>query len=184
MALGGVRILITIIALALGALLGEEAGLDAKLEQVAKALQRRFRGDGHFITGFMTASLVYCVGAMAVMGALQDGLTGDYEVLLAKSALDGITAIVFASTFGPGVAFSVLPVLVYQGSISLAARALEPLLEAGLVADMTCVGGLLIAVIGLNLLGVTRVKVANLLPAIFMVIPLHVVFSWAGRLAR
>lgn len=159
-----------IIGLAGGTIIGEEARLEQRLEELGRALETRFsRGRGDFVRGFLTATLVYCVGAMAIMGALEDGLTGSYTILMAKSALDGITAVVFASTMGPGVAFSAIPVLLYQGTITLLARTLEPLLTPAAIAGMTATGGLLIVGIGLNLLGLTRLRLANHLPGVGVV---------------
>lgn len=170
MALEAQQLLLIIIGLAAGTVIGEELRLEQRLELFGRALEARFsRAHGDFVRGFMTASLVYCVGAMAIMGALEDGLTGKYDILVAKSALDGITAVVFSSSMGVGVAFSAIPVLLYQGTITLAARVLEPLLSQGTITDMTATGGLLIMGIGLNLLGVTRLKLANLLPSLGVV---------------
>ncbi len=169
MALGAEQLVIIIISLAMGAVIGEELALEERLRQAGAWLEARFaREGGDFVNGFMTATLVYCVGAMAIMGPLQDGLTGEYDILLAKSALDGVTSIVFASTMGLGVAFSIIPLFIYQGSITLLAHSLEPLFSAAAITDMTATGGLLIVAIGLNLLGITALKVANLLPAILL----------------
>ena len=125
-------------------------------------------GDNSFAKGFVTASLVYCVGAMAIVGSLESGLKGDHSTLIAKSALDGISAIVFASTMGPGVAMSALAVFLYQGSISLLAQWAAPLFTEPLIAQMSAVGGLLIIGIGLNILLDKHLSVGNLLPAIFV----------------
>lgn len=126
---------------------------------------------GLFIKGFVTASLVFCVGAMAIMGALESGLTGRHTTLFIKSILDGVTATVFASTMGIGVAFSALPVFLYQGAITLAAVYVKPFLTDAMITEMTAVGGLLIFGIGLNLLtDKLHIKVGNLLPAIFVAI--------------
>lgn len=169
MALGAEQLVIIIISLAMGAVLGEELALEARLRRIGCWLETRFAGEGgDFVNGFMTATLVYCVGAMAIMGPLQDGLTGEYDILVAKSALDGVTAIAFASSMGIGVAFSIIPVFLYQGSITLLAHSLEPLLSPAAVSDMTATGGLLIVALGLNLLGITKLRVANLLPAILL----------------
>lgn len=119
--------------------------------------------------GFVTASLLFCVGAMAIVGALNDGLTGDHTTLFAKSLLDGIIAVVFASSLGIGVAFSAAAVFVYQGAIALLASVLAPYLQNGsTIAEMTCVGSLLIIALSLNMLGLTKIKVMNLVPAIFL----------------
>jgi uncharacterized membrane protein YqgA involved in biofilm formation len=124
-----------------------------------------------FIRGFVSGSLVFCVGAMAIMGALESGLTGNHTTLFIKSIIDGITATVFASTMGIGVAFSALPVFLYQGAITLAAVYVKPFLTDPIITEMTAVGGLLIFGIGLNLLtDKLQIKVGNLLPAIFTAI--------------
>jgi uncharacterized membrane protein YqgA involved in biofilm formation len=129
------------------------------------------REGGLFIRGFVSGSLVFCVGAMAIMGALESGLTGNHTTLFIKSIIDGITATVFASTMGIGVAFSALPVFLYQGAITLAAVYVKPFLTDPIITEMTAVGGLLIFGIGLNLLtDKLQIKVGNLLPAIFTAI--------------
>ena len=115
--------------------------------------------------GFVTASLMFCVGAMAIVGALQDGLTGDHTMLFAKSLLDGISAVVFASSLGIGVAFSAAAVFLYQGAIALLASVISPFLGDAVIAEMTCVGSLLIIALALNMLGITKIKVMNLVPA-------------------
>ncbi|MDD3315485.1 MAG: DUF554 domain-containing protein [Syntrophaceticus sp.] len=129
------------------------------------------RNGSLFIRGFVSGSLVFCVGAMAIMGALESGLTGNHTTLFIKSIIDGITATVFASTMGIGVAFSALAVFVYQGAITLAAVYVKPFLTEAIITEMTAVGGLLIFGIGLNLLtDKLQIKVGNLLPAIFAAI--------------
>ncbi|MDD4587675.1 MAG: DUF554 domain-containing protein [Heliobacteriaceae bacterium] len=159
--------LIVVGALVLGALTGEAAGVEDGLEKIGRWLQGKIGSrHGNVVRGFVTASLVYCVGAMAIMGSLQDGLTGDPSILYIKSILDGVTAIVFASTLGIGVAFSVVPVFLYQGSITLGAVYLQPFLEPAMIREMTATGGLLILGIGLNLLAITKIRVGNLLPGL------------------
>ncbi|MBQ5757691.1 MAG: DUF554 domain-containing protein, partial [Clostridia bacterium] len=121
-----------------------------------------------FAEGFINASLVFCVGAMAVVGSLQSGLTGNHEVLFAKALLDGISSAVYAAALGSGVLLSAILVLLYQGAITLLAGLLSPVLSEDIVSEMTCVGSLLIIGIGLNMLKVTKLKLANYLPAIFL----------------
>ena len=118
--------------------------------------------------GFVTASLLFCVGAVAIVGALNDGLTGNHDMLFAKSLLDGISSIVFGASLGLGVAFSAVAIFIYQGSIALLASFLQPLLNDAVIAEMTCVGSLLIVALSLNMLGLTKIKVMNLVPAIFL----------------
>jgi uncharacterized membrane protein YqgA involved in biofilm formation len=122
-------------------------------------------------------SLLYCVGAMAIVGALESGLTGNHQTLFAKSLLDFIGSIFFASTLGVGVLFAAVPVFIYQGSITLAASALKPVLIPAVVAQMSAVGGLLILAIGLNLLDIKKLKIGNMLPAIFLPLLYHVILT-------
>jgi uncharacterized membrane protein YqgA involved in biofilm formation len=158
-----------ILCLVLGGLLGEALNIEKRLEDLGKWFQNKFaKGENTFAEGFVTASLVYCVGAMAIFGALDDGLTGNIQILLAKSVLDGVSAIVFAATLGMGVTFSFLPVLVYQGLITLLASVLRPWLTDDVVSQMSIVGSVLIMGIGINILEIKRIKVGNMLPAIFL----------------
>ncbi len=162
-------ILIIIISLALGSVMGELLRIEDRLEQLGKGLGRLLPGDNDGVAkGFVTASLVYCVGAMAIVGALESGLSGNHQTLFAKSLLDGIGSILFASTLGIGVLFSALSVFFYQGAITLAASTLKPFLTPGVVAQMSAVGGLLILAIGINLLEIKKLKIGNMLPAIFI----------------
>ena len=168
-AIGTADTMCVIISIVVGGLVGTAVNIEKRLENLGNLAQRKLaRGGDGFARGFVTASLVYCVGAMAIMGALDSGLKGDHATLIAKSALDGISAIIFASTLGPGVAFSALAVLVYQGAITLMAGWLKPLLTDAIVTEMSAVGGLLIVGIGLNMLYDKHIAVGNLLPAIFV----------------
>jgi uncharacterized membrane protein YqgA involved in biofilm formation len=121
---------------------------------------------GDLRDGFVTATLVYCIGAMSIVGSIQDGLTGNAGILFVKSFLDGVTAIFFASSMGAGVAFAALPVLFYQGLISLSAGFLSPFLSEQVITELTAVGGILIIGIAFLLLKISTVKIANLLPAL------------------
>ena len=118
--------------------------------------------------GFVTTTLLYCVGAMAIVGSLESGLTGNHNTLFAKSTLDGIAAIIFSSTMGIGVLFSSVSVLLYQGAITLAAGYIKPFLIPEVIAQMSSVGGLLIVGLGINMLGTHKIKVGNMLPAVFI----------------
>lgn len=158
------------VCLALGAVLGEWQQWEGRLETVGQKLEKVFGGgDSQFVKGFVSATLLFCVGAMAIVGSLQDGLSHNYDILLVKSMLDGIFAMIFAASMGVGVLFSALPVLVYQGAISLGAGFIKPLLTDPMLNNITALGGVLIAGIGINALGITRIKVANLLPGLFLV---------------
>ena len=162
--------LCVIISIVVGGLLGSAMNIEHRLQLLGDAAERRFaKGDGaSFSKAFVTASLVYCVGAMAIVGSIDSGLHGDHSTLVAKSALDGVSAIFFASTLGPGVALSGLAVLVYQGSIALLAEWVAPLLTDPITTEMSAVGGLLIIGIGLNMIYDKHISVGNLLPAILM----------------
>jgi hypothetical protein len=163
------RILLVIVCLAVGSVLGEWLRIEDRLETAGKWLQSRFAagGDG-FSRGFVTTSLIFCVGALAIVGSLESGLAGDHRTLFAKSLLDGIASVVFASTMGLGVLFSSVSVLVYQGAITLSASFVSRFLTPEVINEMSAVGGLLIAAIGFNMLEVRRIRVGNMLPAIFL----------------
>jgi uncharacterized protein len=170
--------LLVIISIAVGAVLGELIDLDKLLKGLGDSIEKKFKNSKSKISeGFVTTSLLYCVGAMAILGSLQSGLEGIHKILFAKSILDGVSAFIFASTLGIGVVFSAFSVLVYQGAITLGASFVKDLLSVMVVYDMTATGSLLIIGIGLNMLGVTKIKVANLLPAVFIQIALTLLFG-------
>ncbi len=189
MALGTRNVLIVLGSILFGGVLGEWLDIQKRLDALGKILEARFdRGGnaGTFTRGFVTASLVFCVGPMTILGSIQDGLVGDYNLLAIKSTLDGFAGLAFASTLGIGVAFSALTILVAQGSISLAAMWLGGALgavtrETPWVIEMTATGGVLIMGIGLILLDLKQVRVGNLLPAIFIA-PLIVIVLTALHL--
>ncbi|MFH2219477.1 MAG: DUF554 domain-containing protein [Pseudomonadota bacterium] len=174
-------ILLVIISLAIGSALGELVGIEARLESLGKMLERRFSkaGDG-IAKGFVVTSLIYCVGSMAIVGSLESGLTGNHQTLFAKSALDGIGSVIFASTLGVGVLFSSVSVFVYQGAITVAASLVKPFLVDSVINQMSAVGGLLIMAIGFNLLEIQKIKVGNMLPAIFMPLVYFMIKQLAG----
>lgn len=161
--------ILVIISMVLGSIIGQAIGIEEKLDKLGNRLEERFgKGNSNFSKGFVTASLVYCIGAMAIIGALESGLTGNHSTLFAKAVLDGITAIIFASTLGIGVAFSAVPVLLYEGFISLLASSLSSLFSTEAITEMSAVGGILIMAIGLNILGIRKINVGNMLPAVFI----------------
>jgi uncharacterized membrane protein YqgA involved in biofilm formation len=179
--------LVVIGGLVLGGIAGELMSLERRLEQMGQRLQglaRRLRptappgaSGGHdLVEGFVTASLLYCVGAMAVIGAIQDG-AGDPQVLYVKALLDGIASVVLASTLGAGVGLSALPLGLYQGGITLAASSVAPYLTLPVLATLTSSGGLLIAAIGLDLLAIKRLPLGNLLPGVFVAAALAFFFG-------
>lgn len=167
-------IILGLMALAVGGALGEWWQLDAGLAALGEAVKRRFRGRGRFTEGFIAASLLFCVGPLALIGSIQNGLSGETSFLLLKAALDGFSSLALATTFGFGVIFSVAVIAVYQGGLSLAAG-----LFASLVPDpahdprvllVNGVGGLLIVALGLGLLDIKRLRVAALLPSLLLVV--------------
>ncbi|MCE5236506.1 MAG: DUF554 domain-containing protein [Clostridiaceae bacterium] len=168
-ALKGKYLLAAILSIVTGGIAGTLLDLDGRFKRLGDRIEaRRKRGaETGFSNAFVTASLLYCVGAMAILGALSGGLRGDHSILYTKSLLDFISAIVLAATLGAGVAFSAIPVFLYQGLIALLAQFVAPVLNDAAVADMTCVGSLLLIALGLNMLGVTKVKIMNYVPGIF-----------------
>lgn len=186
MAFEGEEFLLIIFSLAIGAVIGERLNLEGKLNEVGNIIERRMKkqGDSSLAEGFVAATLLFVVGAMAIVGALDSGFRGDHSVLLTKSLLDGFSSIVFAATLGIGVMFSAVPVVLYQGAIALAASWIvtavpEPLLNQ-LINEITAVGGIMIMAIGLNLLGLEKIRVANLLPAILLAVLFSFIIQWAG----
>lgn len=174
-----------ILSLVIGSIAGELMNIEDGLDKLGQWFQNRFsKSESGFAKGFVTASLVYCVGAMAIIGSLEDGLYGNVDILFAKSMLDGISAIVFSATLGLGVIFSSIPVLVYQGSITLLANLLKPLLTESVVSQMSLVGSVLILAIGFNLLEFKKFKVGNMLPAIFMPLIYSIAYSLIAPLFK
>ena len=165
--LEGENPLITVISIALGAIVGELLDLDGKMNRAGDWVQSKFKGSQSPVSqGFVTATLLFGVGAMAVVGSLQGGLTGNHSVIYTKSIIDGVMAIILTSQLGFGVMLSAIPIFVYQGGIALLAGVLEPVLTDAAVAEMTCSGSVLIMALGLNMLGITKLKVVNYIPAI------------------
>lgn len=167
-ALGCDHLLLMIFSLAIGSAFGEWLGIEEGLARLGNWLETRLTAGGDFSKGFVAASLLFCVGSMAVVGSLESGLTGNHQTLFAKSVLDGIASVVFASSLGIGVLFSAVSVFVYQGAITLTASLVKPYLVAEVIGQMSAVGGLLIAAIGINLLEIKTLRVGNMLPAVFM----------------
>lgn len=172
-ALKGQNVLVAVLAIAIGGALGACIDIDRGVTVLGDKAQRLFvRGEdgtkSTFAEGFVSATLLFCVGAMAVVGALQSGLSHDHGTLYAKALIDGITAMIFAASLGAGVLLSAVPILLYQGTIALLAGLIAPLLTDTIIAEMTCAGSLIIVGISLNMLGVCKIKVANYLPAIFL----------------
>jgi len=163
-------VILSLISLIIGGVIGELGQIEKHLEKVGDWLKAKFKGKGKFTEGFVAASLLFCIGPMAIIGSLNNGLTGDNNLLALKSTLDGFISILFASTYGIGVGFSALPVAIYQGSLSLLSGSLAQSLpdpaNAPSVLIITGVGGLMLLGLGLNLLEVAKVRVASFLPAL------------------
>ena len=172
--LDGTNTLICVLSMVIGAVLGALLDLDKQFNRLGDWTQAKLakntKGESHIAEGMVTASLMFCVGSMAVVGSIQSGLTGDHSTIYTKSILDFVSAIIFASTLGFGVCLSGIFVFVYQGAIVLLAKWAAPLLTnyEYAVGEMSCVGSLLILALGLNMLGLTKIKVSNLLPAMFI----------------
>lgn len=180
MAFQSSNFLIIIISLVIGGIIGEALRIETRLLQLGKWLENRLQkgpqieGQSGIAEGFVTATLVYCIGAMAILGSIDSGLRHNHDILYTKSMLDGFSAIIFASTLGAGVMFSAVPVFLYQGTIALAATLIslvlnETLLHA-IIIEVTAVGGVLIIAIGLTILSIKKFHVANLLPSIFIAV--------------
>ena len=171
--LKGENALILILSMVAGTLIGHGLDLEGKVNHLGIRLENRFNRNGNakvsVAEGFVTASLLFCVGAMTIVGSLEAGLTNDYSMLLNKSVLDFVSSIIFASTLGVGVVFSAAFVFLFQGAITLFAQWMSPLLSSDMVInEMTCVGSVLIIGLALNMLGLTKLKIMNYLPAVFV----------------
>lgn len=160
-------ILVALFSLVAGGVIGECLRIESRLESIARGLGTRFSaGRSEFSRGLVTATLIYCSGSMAILGAIEDGLGGRPGILYTKAILDGVTSAILSSTMGIGVMFSAVPVLLYQGSISLLAHHAQRLLSDAAIVEMSNTGGILLLGIGLNMIGATKIAVGNMLPAI------------------
>lgn len=163
---------VIIISLTVGALFGEIINLDAQFERLGEWLKHKTGSDGdnQFTNGFVSASLTVCIGAMAIMGSIQDGMYGDYSILLAKAILDFIIVLIMASSMGKGCIFSFIPVVVLQGSITLLAASVSVFMTDTILHNISLVGNILIFCVGINLVWPNTIKVANLLPALVVAV--------------
>jgi len=185
MALSTKNFLLVLGSILIGGILGEWWRLEERLDRAgrwleAKAARFSFLARGEFTKGFVTASLVFCVGPMTVLGSIQDGLSGDYTLLAIKSVLDGFSSLAFAASMGMGVTFAAITVLLYQGILTLGASLFQAFLTDAMITEMTATGGVIILGIGLLLLGIKRVKVANFLPALAIAPLLVTLWAWLG----
>lgn len=175
------NVMLMIVSLAAGGFIGEAINIEAKLDRAGEWLKCRIKisndtGRG-FVESFVNSSLMFCVGAMAIIGSLKDGLSADPSMLLYKGFIDGVVAIFFASTYGIGVFFSIIPVGIYQGAITLAARFIEPFLSDRLILNLSFVGSILIFAIGINMIFGKKIKTGNLLPAILIPIVYEIILN-------
>ena len=168
-AIGTSNILIVILSLVFGTILGELLKIEQRLDSLGDWLKAHVarKGGGRFTEGFVTASLLFCVGSMAIMGSFDAGIRGDYTTIFAKTAMDGVMAVTFAATMGVGVLFSGCSVLIYQGALTLLAGVVEPWLTVEMITEISAVGGVMLLATGMNILGLTqqRIRVGNMLPA-------------------
>jgi uncharacterized membrane protein YqgA involved in biofilm formation len=165
------HIMLLILSLVIGTIIGELINIDKGMLRLGDFMKEKFaknQHSTHFTEGFVSSVLIFCVGAMAIVGAIEDGLKGNPSTLFAKAVMDGVTTIILASKFGRGVIFSALPVFGYQFAITLLAQFVSPYFNPLVIMQLSMVGGILIMAIGLNLLGIRNIKVANMLPALFV----------------
>jgi uncharacterized protein len=186
MAVKSNNFLIPIASLVIGGIIGELIGVEKGLQYIGNRLERIVpsKGEGRVASAFVTTTLIYCVGAMAILGAMDSGIRGNHDILYTKSMLDGFSSIIFTSTLGVGVIFSAIPVLLYQGAIALASTYIDviigPELLEAVIAEITAVGGVLIIGIGLNVLEIKKINVANLLPSLAVAVGAVYLMQWIG----
>lgn len=163
------RVMVLILSMVIGSAVGELIDIDKGMNQLGQWAEKKLGfNDSNFSKGFASASILFCTGSMAIVGGMNSGLMGNHEMLFAKSILDGVISIVFASAMGLGVAFSAIPVLLYEGAIALGASFVKDWMTAEIITEMSAVGSLIIAAIGFNFLMIKQIKVANMIPAIFL----------------
>jgi len=168
-AIGSKKIEIVVFSLIIGAFIGEAIDIEKRLDNFGKNVQNRLKGvGGNFSQGFVTSSLLFCIGSMAIMGSLQSGLLNDHKILLTKSVMDGIFSLIFASTMGIGVAASAIAVFIYQGALTLLAASVASYLSQPVITEMSATGGVLLLGLAISILDIKKIKVGNLLPAIFI----------------
>ncbi len=168
-ALKNEHVILLILSMVIGSIIGEWIDIDGKMKKFGDAVEKRLNfGKGNFSQGFVTATIVFVTGAMAIVGAMNSGLTQDHSMLYAKSILDGVLALVFAGTMGIGVAFSAIPIVIYEGLIATIAAFVGDFMSAEMITEMGAVGSLIIAAIGFNFLDIKQIKVANMIPAMFI----------------
>ena len=162
--------MLVVLCLAIGTIFGELIGIEEDFERFGEWLKEKTgnSGDKQFVNAFVTASLTVCIGAMAIVGAVQDGITGDYSTLAVKAVLDLIIVAVMTSSLGKGCAFSAIPVLIFEGSITVLARLVSPIMTDTAIAYISLIGSILIFCVGVNLVWGKTIRVANMLPAVIL----------------
>jgi len=172
------HLLLMIFSIVLGSILGELMGLESGMERVSEKLKTRLKSSNEkFTEGMITAFLLYCMGSMTILGAFEEGLGGEPNLLLAKSVLDGFSSVALASALGLGVMFSIVPLLIYQGGLTLLAAQLQDLLTEVVVDELSAVGGLLLIGLGINILEIKRLRIMNMLPALVIIVVLTLIFA-------
>ena len=170
-AVNGVNTLVLILSMVIGIVIGEGLDIHQRINLFIEKATKRLSGDkdqSEFTQAFMTATMLFCIGSMAIVGSLESGLTGDNATLYTKSVIDGVSAALFSSSLGIGVLFASIPLLLYQGSLIVFAQLLAPILSDAVILEMTTVGSVLLIGMGLNMLDITDFKMMNFIPAIFL----------------
>lgn len=177
LSLVGENLTLLIMSIIIGTAIGELINIEGKLDKFGLFVESKMKNKNSNVTlGFVTCTLIYCVGSMAIVGSIQSGLSGNHEILFSKALLDGIMSITMAVSMGVGVIFSSISIFIYQGTITMLAQLMQSLLSDVVVTEMTAIGGVLIMAIGLNFLEIKRIKVGNMLPAIFLPILYYIFF--------
>lgn len=171
------NMLVVIVSIAIGALIGEAIDIEKRLEKFGLSIEKNFSSDNPIAQGFVTATLLFCTGSMAILGAIQGGLLGNHETLLIKSILDGVISVIFAATLGIGVILSSVSVFLYQGAIAISSSFLQDILTDAVIQELSAVGGVLLMGLGLKMLGAIELKVGNLIPALFVPVIIYPIIS-------
>lgn len=170
------NVLLLICCMALGSIIGEFLRIESRLNSLSELIEKRFsKHNSNLAEGFMTATLIYCVGAMSIIGAIESGVSNNHSTLFAKSILDGVSSLIFSSTLGIGVPLAAVSVFVYQGSITILSGLLAGHLSVEALNELSAVGGLLVMIIGLNILKITKIRVGNMLPSVFLPVIYYIV---------
>jgi uncharacterized membrane protein YqgA involved in biofilm formation len=178
MALRTSHMLLMIFSIVIGSIIGELLSLEAGMENLSERLKRRLKSSNEkFTEGMITAFLLYCMGSMTILGAFEEGLGGEPNLLLAKSVLDGFSSVALASALGIGVMFSIVPLLVYQGGLTILAAQLEAYFTELVIDELSAVGGLLLLGLGINILEIKRLRIMNMLPALVVIVVLTLIFA-------